>query len=382
MTDSGAKIKTTEELLVLKTARKFKRLLEFFFPPKNSQNIWPLVPFIILHHFIQTLFMIMPLLETKNTQYLTVTATLARKIHSIISPLIYINLAVWWQKRDVLVEFTQNLNNILLDDQFPLPASLRTSIITDLESRHRLMVLSVTPVTQIMVLFYFLPPIVTFFLNPSPSRQLNLPLGIPNPLSFLGFTPNDVTRALVYFCISVSIATQFYVIHIGTLLVFITVDALKTAFFISGISFETIGHDDFSQREQFVSAITHHQRLFRLSSKLKEVIEPILEVALTGAMTYIVIGELAIIQAEDVAMRIYFNEHCVGRKIEFAQYFPFMIMRSNKPVKFRIYKCWAITYENSVKYTQLMYSFYIVLNSATSKYNKNMHLHSVTNHQG
>ncbi|XP_072158842.1 uncharacterized protein [Bemisia tabaci] len=276
------------------------------------------------------------------------------------------------------------------------------------------MVLSVTPVTQIMVLFYFLPPIVTFFLNPSPSRQLNLPLGIPNPLSFLGFTPNDVTRALVYFCISVSIATQFYVIHIGTLLVFITVDALKTAFFISGISFETIGHDDFSQREQFVSAITHHQRLFRLSSKLKEVIEPILEVALTGAMTYIVIGELAIIQefrdnfkmiaaivitlgiiyadfilmgstsqmAEDVAMRIYFNEHCVGRKIEFAQYFPFMIMRSNKPVKFRIYKCWAITYENSVKYTQLMYSFYIVLNSATSKYNKNMHLHSVTNHQG
>lgn len=117
MTDSNAKIKTTEELLVLKTARKFKRLLELFFPPKKSRNIWPLVPFIILHHFIQTLFMIMPLLETKNTQYLTVTATLARKIHSIISPLLYINLAVWWQKRDVLVEFTQNLNNILLDDQ-------------------------------------------------------------------------------------------------------------------------------------------------------------------------------------------------------------------------------------------------------------------------
>ncbi|XP_072158844.1 uncharacterized protein [Bemisia tabaci] len=235
-----------------------------------------------------------------------------------------------------------------------------------------------------MVLFYFLPPIVTFFLNPSPSRQLNLPLGlgIPNPLSLLGITPNDVTRALVYLCISASIATQFYVAHIGTLLVFITVDALKTAFFLSGISFETIGHDDFSQREQFVSAVTHHQRLFRLTSKVKEVVEPILEITLTGAMTFGVIGGLAIIQAEDVAMRIYFNEHCVGRKLEFAQHFPFMIMRSYKPVKFRIHNCWAITFENSVKYTQLMYSFYIALNSATSKYNKNINLHSVTNHHG
>ncbi|CAH0393470.1 unnamed protein product [Bemisia tabaci] len=331
------------------------------------------------------LFMITPLLETKNTQYLTVTATLARKIHSIISPLLYLGLALWWQKRDVLIDCTQKLNNILLDNQFPLPTSLRTSIIADLESRHRLVALSVTPRrTQIMVLFYFLPPIVTFFLNPSPSRQLNLPLGlgIPNPLSLLGITPNDVTRALVYLCISASIATQFYVAHIGTLLVFITVDALKTAFFLSGISFETIGHDDFSQREQFVSAVTHHQRLFRLTSKVKEVVEPILEITLTGAMTFGVIGGLAIIQAEDVAMRIYFNEHCVGRKLEFAQHFPFMIMRSYKPVKFRIHNCWAITFENSVKYTQLMYSFYIALNSATSKYNKNINLHSVTNHHG
>ncbi|CAH0389707.1 unnamed protein product [Bemisia tabaci] len=144
-----------------------------------------------------------------------------------------------------------------------LDSSLRTTIITELESRHRSIIICLTLGSQLLVVFYFLPPVIALFFNPSPSRKLRLPMEMPDPLSLLGFASNDVTMSLIYLSFFASYLVHFYIIYVGAALQVTTVDSLKTAFCICGLSLGTLGHDKFSNWEQFVDAVKLHQRLFR-----------------------------------------------------------------------------------------------------------------------
>ncbi|XP_072158840.1 uncharacterized protein [Bemisia tabaci] len=260
-----------------------------------------------------------------------------------------------------------------------------------------------------MVLFYFLPPVVTFLLSRSPSRRLEYPVGVPDPLSLIGITTNNPTRAFLYSIGWVSNMVQYYIMNLGNALIFIFLDSLKTAFLICGHSLETHGRDGCLSWHQFLSAIKLHQRLFRLTSKVKHVIEPIIAVTISGTASYNVICALSISQgfhaqnikmlfggvviivisyvlfaepgstahkAEEMAVRIYFNQNWVAQRCKLTRYLPLMIMRSNKPVKFRMFNCWAMTSENLVKVKKSFMFIHTSVNFHMKRKSLNIHLNT------
>nr|XP_018898424.1 PREDICTED: uncharacterized protein LOC109031398 [Bemisia tabaci] len=227
---------------------------------------------------------------------------LARKMHCLIAPVGYTTLAISWRKTSMMIEIAEEVNKLLLTDQFPISSSMRAAIITDLENRHRVIIICVMSGAQLMVLFYFVPPILKFLTSAPSSRQLDLPLNLPDPLALIGFTPTDVSRAIAYFICILSNMSHFYIVYLGKSLTFVIMDSLKTAFFICGQSLETFGHEGFLDTEQFLSAVKLHQRVLRLSSKVKNAVEPYFIVSLTASMCYNTTCALA------VTHQVYNNE--------------------------------------------------------------------------
>nr|XP_018898423.1 PREDICTED: uncharacterized protein LOC109031397 [Bemisia tabaci] len=259
--DGGLKanIMPNHELVVLRTARRYRIVLERLFFITESKIRWILVPLLLLHHTTMILGGILLVVDATAAYSLLIPATLAQKQHCIVVPGCYMTLAVFWQKSRLLIEVAEEVNEALLIDQLPIANDLRAAVITDLENRHPLIVLYMTSISQVLISFYVLSPVVKFLTSTSPLRQLELPLNMQDPLSLVGLTTTDVTRVMIYFIFSTCLMATFFIIYLGKSLNLIILDSLKTAFSICGQSFETLGRDGPSNMEQFLSAVKLHQ---------------------------------------------------------------------------------------------------------------------------
>ncbi|CAH0389708.1 unnamed protein product [Bemisia tabaci] len=275
-------VMATHELLILRTARNYKLILQRLFFIEKPRMKWPLVFLIVLHQTLQITGAILFMIGSKaSTHSIMAPATLAGKIHALILPWGYIVFAIWWRQIDYVVKTLQEVNEILLYAQFPLLGSLRAAVITELESRHRTIILCLAYASHVAVSVYFLPSLTALFFNPS---QLRLPVEMADPFPLLGIASNDLIRVLIYFGYFASYLLHFYITFTGAAILIVTVDSLKTA----------------------------------LAANMKNAIEPLLTIILTVTVAYDVIVGLAFVQ-----------------------------------------------------YTNLMYTFFVFLESALSKYDKN-----------
>ncbi|XP_072157193.1 uncharacterized protein [Bemisia tabaci] len=283
----------THELLILRTARNYKLILQRLFFIEKPRMKWPLVFLIVLHQTLQITGAILFMIGSKaSTHSIMAPATLAGKIYALILPSGYIVFAIWWRQIDYVVETLQEVNEILFYAQFPLLGSLRAAVITELESRHRTIILCLAYASHVAVSVYFLPSLTALFFNPS---QLRLPVEMADPFPLLGIASNDLIRVLIYFGYFASYLLHFYITFTGAAILIVTVDSLKTAFSVCGLCLETLGHGRSADWEQFVDAVKLHQRLFRLAAKMKNAIEPLLTIIITGTVAYNAIAGLAFV---------------------------------------------------------------------------------------
>ncbi|XP_018907350.2 uncharacterized protein [Bemisia tabaci] len=288
---------TTYELLILRAARNYRLIIESLFFSKKPRIKWPLMLLILFHHVLQITGAILFMIGSKaSTHSIMAPATLARKMHGLIAPLSYIFFVLWWRQMDYLEETLQEVNEILLRAKFPLLGSLRATITAELESRHRSIILYMKAVSQLLVLLYFLPPVVALFFNPSSSRTLRLPMEMLDPLSLLGVSSNDVIGVLIYFSYFASYLVHNYTLYTGAAILIVTIDSLKTAFRVCGLCLETLGHGKSADWEQFVDAVKLHQRLYRLTAKMKNAVEPLLAMIITGTVIFNLLSGLAFAQ--------------------------------------------------------------------------------------
>lgn len=77
-----------------------------------------------------------------------------------------------------------------------------------------------------------------------------------------------------------------------------------------------------------------------------------------------------------MAVRIYFNQNWVAQRCKLTRYLPLMIMRSNKPVKFRMFNCWAMTSENLVKVKKSFMFIHTSVNFHMKRKSLNIHLNT------
>lgn len=105
------------ELVVLRTARRYRIVLEGLFFITEPKIRWILVPLLLLHHTTMILGGILLVVDATATYSLLIPATLAQKQHCIVVPGCYMTLAVFWQKSRLLIEVAKEVNEALLIDQ-------------------------------------------------------------------------------------------------------------------------------------------------------------------------------------------------------------------------------------------------------------------------
>ena len=109
-----AKLMATNELMIFKTARKFRFILGDISSITNPRIKWPLLFLILLHHITQMTIEILLLIGSKNKHSVVAPAALAREVHCLITPCGYILIAIWWRKKQVFIDIAQEVNEIFL----------------------------------------------------------------------------------------------------------------------------------------------------------------------------------------------------------------------------------------------------------------------------